>query len=164
MKAAQAAVKAKGTYFKDRFQRLQARRGVKRALLAIAQELLRCAYRLLRDRVNYRELGDGYLDQLDQRGTARRLQQRLEKLGFKVTLTPKAAYELASQPSERPSGRSFIAVDGAVTRAARGESAAEDIDGTGLVVRADNGGPMKGSKMLATMPRLGVVPSFSGRA
>lgn len=41
---------------------------------------------------------------------------------------------------------------------------AEDIDGTGLVVRADNGGPMKGSKMLATMPRLGVVPSFSGRA
>lgn len=43
MKAAQAAVKAKGTYFKDRFQRLQARRGVKRALLAIAQELLRCA-------------------------------------------------------------------------------------------------------------------------
>ncbi len=37
----------------------------------------------------------------------------------------------------------------------------EGIDGTGLVVHADNGGPMKGSTMLATMQRLGVVPSFS---
>jgi transposase InsO family protein len=38
---------------------------------------------------------------------------------------------------------------------------AEGVDGTGLVVHADNGGPMKGSTMLATMQRLGVVPSFS---
>ena len=31
----------------------------------------------------------------------------------------------------------------------------------GLVLHADNGGPMKGSTMLATMQRLGIVPSFS---
>ena len=31
----------------------------------------------------------------------------------------------------------------------------------GLVLHSDNGGPMKGSTMLATMQRLGVVPSFS---
>ncbi len=37
----------------------------------------------------------------------------------------------------------------------------EGIGGGGLVVHADNGGPMKGSTMLATMQRLGVVPSFS---
>jgi putative transposase len=30
-----------------------------------------------------------------------------------------------------------------------------------LVLHADNGGPMKGSTMLATMQRLGIVPSFS---
>ena len=31
----------------------------------------------------------------------------------------------------------------------------------GLVLHSDNGGPMKGSTMLATLHRLGVVPSFS---
>ena len=30
-----------------------------------------------------------------------------------------------------------------------------------LVLHADNGGPMKGSTMVATMQRLGIVPSFS---
>jgi putative transposase len=30
-----------------------------------------------------------------------------------------------------------------------------------LVLHADNGGPMKGSTMLATLQKLGVVPSFS---
>ena len=37
----------------------------------------------------------------------------------------------------------------------------EGVDPTRLVLHADNGGPMKGSTMLATLQRLGVVPSFS---
>lgn len=35
------------------------------------------------------------------------------------------------------------------------------VDPSGLVLHSDNGGPMKGSTMLATLQRLGVVPSFS---
>jgi len=35
------------------------------------------------------------------------------------------------------------------------------LDPTGLVLHSDNGGPMKGSTMLATLQRLGVIPSFS---
>src|SRR5690606_12934715 len=35
------------------------------------------------------------------------------------------------------------------------------LDPAGLVLHSDNGGPMKGSTMLATLQRLGVVPSFS---
>jgi len=35
------------------------------------------------------------------------------------------------------------------------------VDRAGLVLHSDNGGPMKGSTMLATLQRLGVVPSFS---
>jgi transposase InsO family protein len=34
-------------------------------------------------------------------------------------------------------------------------------DPSGLVLHSDNGGPMKGSTMLATLERLGIVPSFS---
>ncbi len=38
---------------------------------------------------------------------------------------------------------------------------AEGIHQAGLVLHADNGGPMKGATMLATLQKLGVVPSFS---
>ena len=38
---------------------------------------------------------------------------------------------------------------------------AEGITGKGLVLHADNGSPMKGATMLATLQKLGVVPSFS---
>lgn len=38
---------------------------------------------------------------------------------------------------------------------------AGNIDLKGWVLHADNGGPMKGATMLATLQRLGVVPSFS---
>lgn len=36
-----------------------------------------------------------------------------------------------------------------------------DVDPTGLTLHSDNGGPMKGSTMLATLQCLGIVPSFS---
>lgn len=38
---------------------------------------------------------------------------------------------------------------------------AENVDPKGLVLHSDNGGPMKGSTMLATLQHLGIVPSFS---
>lgn len=37
----------------------------------------------------------------------------------------------------------------------------EGVDATGLVLHSDNGNAMRGSTMLATMQRLGIVPSFS---
>ena len=37
----------------------------------------------------------------------------------------------------------------------------EGIHWDGLVLHADNGGPMKGATMLATLQNLGIVPSFS---
>lgn len=36
-----------------------------------------------------------------------------------------------------------------------------DVDLAGRVLHADNGGPMKGSTMVATLQRLGVIASFS---
>ncbi len=39
--------------------------------------------------------------------------------------------------------------------------AVEGVDSGKLVLHADNGGPMKGSTLLAALQRLGVVPSFS---
>jgi len=39
--------------------------------------------------------------------------------------------------------------------------AAAALDPAGIELHADNGGPMKGATMLATLERLGVLPSFS---
>jgi transposase InsO family protein len=43
----------------------------------------------------------------------------------------------------------------------RAACAAERVDPDGLVLHSDNGGPMKGSTMLATLRQLGIVASFS---
>lgn len=43
----------------------------------------------------------------------------------------------------------------------RSTCTAEGVDPAGLVLHSDNGGPMKGSTMLATLRQLGIVPSFS---
>ncbi len=40
-------------------------------------------------------------------------------------------------------------------------SKAENVEAGTLVLHSDNGGPMKGATMLATLQRLGIAPSFS---
>lgn len=42
-----------------------------------------------------------------------------------------------------------------------GACSTHGVDPEGLVLHSDNGGPMKGSTMLATLQKLGVIPSFS---
>jgi transposase len=91
VEAAQAAVRKKGSYFRDKFHRLKARRGYKRALMAIAHKILRAIYHMLRLRTHYKDLGATYLDQVDQARTTKNLRRRLELLGYKVTLDKIAA-------------------------------------------------------------------------
>jgi len=69
---------------------LAARRGTKRATIAVAHNLLVIAYYILRDGTCYRDLGPDYFDRLNPEGLRRRLTKRLEGLGFKVTLEPLA--------------------------------------------------------------------------
>jgi transposase len=79
------------TYLSALFRRLAARRGVKRASIAVAHALLIIAYRLIRDATEYQDLGPDYFDTLDPSRVKRRLVKRLEGLGFHVTLEPHVA-------------------------------------------------------------------------
>jgi transposase len=79
--AAMAGSRTKGSYFRDKYHRLKARRGAKRAALAIAHKILVAAYHMLTRRVDYHELGE--------RRTAKNLRRRLEQLGYHVTMVPK---------------------------------------------------------------------------
>jgi transposase len=91
VEAANAAAKAKGTYLRDKFYRLKARRGHKRAAVAIAHKILVAIYHMFSHRVCYNELGDLYLDKLNKQHVTRNLVHRLERLGYTVTLARKAA-------------------------------------------------------------------------
>jgi len=96
VEAANAAAKAKGTYLRDKFYRLKARRGYKRAAVAIAHKILVAIYHMLSKQVSYNDLGDLYLDRLNKNHLTRNLVHRLERLGYAVILTPQ---EQAPQPT-----------------------------------------------------------------
>jgi len=83
-----AASRKKGSYFKAQYHRLAARRGMKRATIAVAHSLLVTAYYMLKRGVVFADLGDQYFDRLQARQLKRRLATRLEALGFQVVLTP----------------------------------------------------------------------------
>jgi transposase len=89
--AAWAVSTKKNNYLSALYRRLAARRGVKRATIAVAHNLLIIAYYILRDHTCYQDLGPDYFDRLNPEGLRRRLTKRLEGLGFKVTLEPVAS-------------------------------------------------------------------------
>ena len=84
--AAWAASHTKDTYFNAQYHRLAARRGKKRAIVAVGHSILVAAYHMLVRRQSYQELGHQYFDQRQQQSTARHLLRRLEKLGIEVTV------------------------------------------------------------------------------
>jgi transposase len=88
VEAANAASRAKGTYLRDKFYRLKARRGYKRATMAVAHKILVAIYHMFSQQVSYNDLGDLYLDKLNKNHLTRNLVHRLERLGYVVTLTP----------------------------------------------------------------------------
>jgi transposase len=87
--AAWAASHTKDTYLSAQYRRLAARRGKKRALVALGHTLLVIMYHLLKNRTTYQELGGDFLERLEPDRLTRQLVQRLEKLGHDVTLRPK---------------------------------------------------------------------------
>jgi len=88
IEASWAAVRSKGTYLSALYHRLVARRGKKKAIVAVAHALLVMIYHILKDQVPYRELGSDHFDKLNATYVQRHHVKRLESLGFKVILEP----------------------------------------------------------------------------
>jgi transposase len=84
--AAWAAVRRKDTYMHAQFLRLRARRGAKKAILAVAASMLTAAYHMLRDGVEYHDLGADHFDRRDRTKVISRLVRRLTELGCDVEL------------------------------------------------------------------------------
>ena len=89
--AAKAAGRSKGTYLGEKFRRLTARRGALRAAVAVGHKILVAAYRMLASGSDYKDLGAGYLDQLNHHRAAGNMLRRLRQMGYDVQITPRAA-------------------------------------------------------------------------
>jgi transposase len=86
-----AAVRTKDSYLRAQFLRIKARRGAKKAILAVAASMLNSCFFRLRDDVDYQDLGSDHFDRFDRRKTIRRLVRRLEDLGCQVEINAHAA-------------------------------------------------------------------------
>jgi transposase len=84
--AAWAASHTKQTYLSAQYRRLAARRGRKKALVAVAHSILIIAYHLIKEKGTYQDLGSNYFDRRNPEATEKRLVHRLEQLGFQVKL------------------------------------------------------------------------------
>ena len=85
---AHVASKTKDTYLAAQYRRIAARRGKKRALIALGHTILVIIYHILTERKPYHELGGTYFDQREREQVERRLVRRLERLGYSVSLQP----------------------------------------------------------------------------
>jgi len=85
-----AGAHAKDSYLSAQYRRIAARRGKKRAVIAVAHTILVVIYHMLKNRTTYRDLGANFFDTLDPERLTRHYVKRLEALGNKVTLEPRA--------------------------------------------------------------------------
>lgn len=82
--AAWAAVRTKDTYLRVQFLRIKARRGAKKAILAVAASMLTACYHMLRTGQEYQDLGPDHFDRRDKTKAIGRLVRRLQDLGCEV--------------------------------------------------------------------------------
>ena len=90
VQAAWAAARKKDSYFRAQFHRLRARRGPRKAIVAVAASILTSVFHMLSRGLPYPDLGAHHYDRLDPDRTAKRLVRRLKDLGLDVQIRPAA--------------------------------------------------------------------------
>jgi transposase len=91
VQCAWGAARCKGTYYQAQFFRLKARRGPKKAAIAVAASLLTAAYHMLKNGTFHQDLGADFLVKRDKARIATKLANRIKDLGYAVSITPAAS-------------------------------------------------------------------------
>lgn len=84
--SAWASTHKKDSHLAALFRRVRARRGEQKALMAVAHQLLTIIFHVVRDGGEYEELGADHFDRLNKPKITRRLVERLQRLGYQVSL------------------------------------------------------------------------------
>lgn len=86
VEAAWAAARTRHTYLAAQYRRVAARRGARRAKVAVAHTILVAIHHLVHRDTTYSDLGANYFDERDRQATLRRAIRRIQTLGYTVTL------------------------------------------------------------------------------
>ena len=84
IEVAWAAVKKKGSYYRAKYFKLKARRGPKKAIVAIAHRISKAIYNIIKNGDTFRELGEDYLTAQTKQRTIKNIKQRAKQLGYKL--------------------------------------------------------------------------------
>lgn len=84
--AAQSASTCKGSFFSAQYSKIAIRRGKNRAKIAVAHSMLIAIWHILRDGVEFRDLGADYYNQFNREKKANSLMKKLLDLGFSVVI------------------------------------------------------------------------------
>ena len=90
---AHSAAKVKGSYFHAQFQRVSAHRGSKRAYVAVAHSMLIAIYHILKEGVEFKDLGADYYNQFNKERKINAYLKKLKALGWE------APTAMAGQPA-----------------------------------------------------------------
>lgn len=82
--AAWGASRTKDTHLSVKYKKLAARRGKKRAIVAVGHTILTSVYHILKDNVSYKELGAGYEDEKKLQARIKYHKQALLSLGVDI--------------------------------------------------------------------------------
>lgn len=86
IQGALGAIHTKGSALQARYHRVKRHRGHKKAVVAVAHQILEIAYYVMLDGVTYQELGADYFDRRHAERATRRHVRQLEALGYRVTI------------------------------------------------------------------------------
>ena len=86
VEAARAAAMTKKSYLSAQYRRIRARRGGKRAAIAVAHSILTIIYHLIRDGTTYEDLGTDYFEERARDRVLHQSVKRIERLGYQVSV------------------------------------------------------------------------------
>lgn len=90
VQAATAAARTKASYLGAQYRRLKAKRGHKKAVVAVAASILTIAYHMLQRGTPYQDLGLDYFARRDPDRETQRAVRKLRQLGYDVALSKAA--------------------------------------------------------------------------
>ena len=79
------AIKKRDSYYRAKYYALKPRLGWKKAIVAVAHRILTAIYHVIKHGVNFRDLGEAYLLNLNRASKLRYLRKQASLLGFKLT-------------------------------------------------------------------------------
>lgn len=86
VECARTAIRKKDSYFYAKYQRIAARRGGKRALIAIAHSMLIAIYHILKELKPFKDLGSNYFISINEEKIIKKNIKSIENLGYEVVL------------------------------------------------------------------------------